>query len=265
MIATLNFYHAEKADPKLIAYSFQKLQDNYPEAELEVISMERRGKNRQDLLVKAETAPAADHSKLHAEYFETYDRLEALPPNELQLILAEKDKQIKRLAAWVDSVIKSPNISAKNYYNQGDTKMSENTGDKVDINENYGVVGKEGEIHGAVGNKGEIYGLAGSQGEINNSKIARTINESPEQNLAQAAKDIQELLEQLDQTYPSDTTMDRMKIATEVITQINNNSTKKERIFAAIKAGGIAAFEQLLNHPASSFVIAALEDWQKSK
>ena len=59
--------------------------------------------------------------------------------------------------------------------------------------------------------------------------------------------------------------MDRMKIATEVITQINNNSTKKERIFAAIKAGGIAAFEQLLNHPASSFVIGALEDWQKSK
>ena len=265
MIETLNFYHAEKADPKLIAYSFQKLQNNYPEAELEMISMERRGKNRQDLLVKAETAPAADHSKLHAEYFETYDRLEALPPNELQLILAEKDKQIKRLAAWVDSVIKSPNISAKNYYNQGDTKMSENTGDKVDINENYGVVGKEGEIHGAVGNKGEIYGLAGSQGEINNSKIARTINESPEQNLAQAAKDIQELLEQLDQTYPSDTTMDRMKMATEVITQINNNSTKKERIFAAIKAGGIAAFEQLLNHPASSFVIAALEDWQKTK
>ena len=265
MIETLNFYHAEKADPKLIAYSFQKLQDNYPEAELEMISMERRGKNRQDLLVKAETAPAADHSKLHAEYFETYDRLEALPPNELQLILAEKDKQIKRLAAWVDTVIKSPSIYAENYHNQGDTKMSENTGDKVDINENYGVVGKEGEIHGAVGNKGEIYGLAGSQGEINNSKIARTINESPEQNLAQAAKDIQELLEQLDQTYPSDTTMDRMKMATEVITQINNNSTKKERIFAAIKAGGIAAFEQLLNHPASSFVIAALEDWQKSK
>ena len=30
-------------------------------------------------------------------------------------------------------------------------------------------------------------------------------------------------------------------MATEVITQINNNSTKKERIFAAIKAGGIGA------------------------
>ncbi len=33
----------------------------------------------------------------------------------------------------------------------------------------------------------------------------------------------------------------------------------------AIKAAGVAAVEQLLNHPASSFVIAALEDLQKTK
>ncbi|MDY7004296.1 MAG: hypothetical protein SWX82_10170 [Cyanobacteriota bacterium] len=96
-------------------------------------------------------------------------------------------------------------------------------------------------------------------------RIEDSANESQQQNLAQAAKDIQELLAQLDETYPSDTTMDRMKIATEVITQIDNNKTKAERILSAIKSGGVAAVEQLLNHPASSFVITALEDWQKSK
>lgn len=122
------------------------------------------------------------------------------------------------------------------------------------------------EIHGAVGNRGEITGLAGSGGEIKDSaKIAHTIHESQEQNLAQAAKEIQELLEQLDKTYPSDTMPGKIKIAEEVITQIDNNSTRAERIFNAIKVGGVAAFEQFLNHPASSFVIAALEDWQKSK
>ncbi len=56
-----------------------------------------------------------------------------------------------------------------------------------------------------------------------------------------------------------------MKIATKVITQIDNNSTKAERILSAIKAGGVSAVEKLLNHPASSFVIAALKDWQKTK
>ncbi len=56
-----------------------------------------------------------------------------------------------------------------------------------------------------------------------------------------------------------------MKIATEVITQIDNNPTKTKRILSVIKAGGVAAVEQLLNHPASSFIIEALKDWQKNK
>ena len=125
--------------------------------------------------------------------------------------------------------------------------MSENSGDKVPIK--------------------EVYGVGINKGNINTSKFAKTmtIYESQQQNLTEAARDIQELLEQLEKTYPSETTMDRMKIATEVITHIDNHPTKAQKIFNAIKAGGVAAVEQLLNHPASSFVIAALNDWQKSK
>jgi aspartokinase len=125
--------------------------------------------------------------------------------------------------------------------------MSENSGDKVSIQ--------------------EVYGVGLNKGNINTSKFAKTmtIYESQQQNLAEAARDIQELLEQLEKTYSSKTTMDRMKIATEVITHIDNHPTKAQKIFSAIKAGGVAAVEQLLNHPASSFVIAALNDWQKSK
>ena len=125
--------------------------------------------------------------------------------------------------------------------------MSENSGDKVPIQ--------------------EVYGVGLNKGNINTSKFAKTmtIYESQQQNLTEAARDIQELLEQLEKTYPSETTMDRMKIATEVITHIDNHPTKAQKIFSAIKAGGVAAVEQLLNHPASSFVIAALNDWQKSK
>ena len=130
----------------------------------------------------------------------------------------------------------------KNYQNLLDKKTE---GDKFPIKENYGL------------------GL--NKGNINNLKFARTIYKSQQQNLAEAARDIQELLEQLEKTYPSETTMDRMKIATEVITHIDNHPTKAQKIFSAIKAGGVAAVEQLLNHPASSFVIAALNDWQKSK
>ena len=124
--------------------------------------------------------------------------------------------------------------------------MSENSGDKVSIQ--------------------EVYGVGLNKGNINTSKFAKTmtIYESQQQNLTEAARDIQELLEQLEKTYPSETTMDRMKIATEVITHIDNHPTKAQKIFNAIKAGGVAAVDQLLIHPASSFVIAALKHWQKS-
>jgi aspartokinase len=86
-----------------------------------------------------------------------------------------------------------------------------------------------------------------------------------QQSLAEAAADIQDLLEQLSKTYPADTTTGKMKLATEVIDRIESNPTFMERILSALKAGGISALEQALNHPTASFVIDALEDWQQTK
>jgi DNA-binding MarR family transcriptional regulator len=97
------------------------------------------------------------------------------------------------------------------------------------------------------------------------AKVAGVINEAEEQNLAQAAAEIQQLLEQLEQSYPTNTTAGRMQIATEALSQIESNPTLSSRILSALKAGGISAFEQLLNHPAASFVISALADWQETQ
>jgi hypothetical protein len=56
-----------------------------------------------------------------------------------------------------------------------------------------------------------------------------------------------------------------MAVASEVIQQIEDNPTLKARILSALKAGGISAFETLLLHPAASFIISALGDWQETK
>ena len=85
------------------------------------------------------------------------------------------------------------------------------------------------------------------------------------QGLAEAAAEIQNILEQLEKSYSSETSLGKMAIATETISQIDSNPTLSARILSALKAGGVSAFEQFLNHPAASFVIAALEDWQKLK
>ncbi len=105
-----------------------------------------------------------------------------------------------------------------------------------------------------------------SGGEIkDNAKVAGVINEAEQQNLAQAAADIQALLKQLEETYPTNTTMGKMAIATEAIQRIDNDPKLTQRILSALKAGGTSALDSLLDHPAASFVIGALEDWQQTK
>ena len=85
------------------------------------------------------------------------------------------------------------------------------------------------------------------------------------QSLTDAATEIQKLLEQLDKSYPSNTTIGKMAIATEAIQYIDSSQTLAQRVLSALKAGGTQALAQFLNHPAASFVIGALDDWQKTK
>ncbi len=82
-------------------------------------------------------------------------------------------------------------------------------------------------------------------------------NYGHEKSLADAAKEIKAILDQLSQNYPTDT------IASELIKKIDSNPSLAQRILSALNAGSISALEQFLDHPAASFVVSALEDWQK--
>ena len=90
-------------------------------------------------------------------------------------------------------------------------------------------------------------------------------NSAEKSNLAETANEIQQLLEQLSQTNPTNTMTGKMKIAGEVIEQIESNPALMKRVLGALNTGGVSAFEQVLNHPAASLVIGALEEWQNSK
>ncbi|MBD1808861.1 hypothetical protein H6F98_25895 [Microcoleus sp. FACHB-SPT15] len=83
--------------------------------------------------------------------------------------------------------------------------------------------------------------------------------------IVETAAEIQQLLEQLDKSYPIDTTTGKMALATEAMSRIESNPGLAERIVSALQAGSIEAIAQLLNHPAASFVIGALDDWKKTK
>jgi hypothetical protein len=83
------------------------------------------------------------------------------------------------------------------------------------------------------------------------------------QSLAQAAADIQLLLKQLEQTYPSSTTSQQMVVAAEAINRIESNPTLKIRVINAVKEGGLAAFEKAIDNPAGAFIVGAIKGWQE--
>lgn len=120
----------------------------------------------------------------------------------------------------------------------------------------------QGDYHQQSGNFG-IGHMSGGKIE-GGAKVAGVLNEAEQQNLAEAATQIQQLLEQLEKSYPTTTTVGKMAIATEVIKQIEANPTLTVRVLSAISAGGVSALEAFLNHPAASFVMGALQDWQET-
>jgi hypothetical protein len=92
------------------------------------------------------------------------------------------------------------------------------------------------------------------------------MNSVEQQIFEEVAVELRALIDKLETSEcSSDTTAGKMKIAVGVIEQVDQNLPLTKRVLSAIKAGGVQALEQALNHPASSFIIGALEDWKNSK
>ena len=87
-------------------------------------------------------------------------------------------------------------------------------------------------------------------------------NYAAQQNLTEAAAEIQQLLEQLSQTYPTNTRSEQMVVVDEAIKRIEGDPTLKERVIGAIKSGGIEAFKEAINHPLVNILVAFLQGWQ---
>ncbi|MBD2177554.1 leucine-rich repeat domain-containing protein, partial [Pseudanabaena sp. FACHB-1998] len=79
-------------------------------------------------------------------------------------------------------------------------------------------------------------------------------NYSP--NLAQAAKEIKELLDQLSEEYNANTEKGQNLIKDEAVNAIKKDSTLQQKIVKAIKEGGVTALEEAINHPVAKIVIA---------
>jgi hypothetical protein len=103
--------------------------------------------------------------------------------------------------------------------------------------------------------------FAGDQ--VHGDKIGTQINHS--QNLTEAAQEIKQLLEQLDQDYDRTTPTGQAMIGAKAVEAIDKNPTLKARVVNALKEGGTTALESAIDHPAVKPVVAMLKGFMDAK
>ena len=117
IVKTLDLYHNQDVDPRAIAIAYRQLAENHPEAALDIVAMEKRGKNKDKFLLRVETSEGANHSELKREYFSNYRQIKSLPRDNLLLLLAERDSQISRLERMIANALVSSTTVPANVQN----------------------------------------------------------------------------------------------------------------------------------------------------
>jgi hypothetical protein len=118
------------------AKNFQQLKETHPEADLEIVPIEKKGKNRDKLHIKAETRAQADAS-VFADYFSNSDYLQDLPPQAQQALVVERGATIKMFAdvfnkmfavffGSVNTQNSGISIINNNFQNQDNTSTDDN-------------------------------------------------------------------------------------------------------------------------------------------
>jgi hypothetical protein len=82
-------------------------------------------------------------------------------------------------------------------------------------------------------------------------------------NLAEVAAEIQNLLNQLSQSYPTETVTQQAIVTEKAIAEIEKDPSLKERVRSVLAASGTEAFKQAVDHPAIHIMIAAIDGWRK--
>ena len=171
-LKTLDFFHSDGLDPSAAAIALKQVAVNNPEAKLEILALEGRGKNK--IRLQTKVARGVDQSRLHAEYFSIYSHIKSLPYSDIQSLLVgieEKDERIRSLEKLLENALQQPRFYVETY-SEGDYVMSQSKG-------NVNISGVQGNISG-VAAAGENQTMTGVALGAISGNVTNTINRIPE-------------------------------------------------------------------------------------
>lgn len=109
------------------------------------------------------------------------------------------------------------------------------------------------------------YNIAGgdiiNQGDIKDGSIG--VYKVEQKDLTNEAAKVSQLIEQLSQTYPTETIVQKAVVVEEAIKQIEDDPAWKRKIISAVKSGSLAAFEKAIDNPLAAFLVEGIKGWQE--
>ena len=111
--------------------------------------------------------------------------------------------------------------------------------------------------------------ISNAQGSLENlkskpkpTKLPNDYSPQQKQSLINTATKIHKLLQQLEQTYPTTTPLEKQKVVIEVIKRIEKNPTLKAWVIGVMKEVSTEALKELINHPLVNVLLAALAEYK---
>lgn len=251
ILETIDIYHDRNINPRLALTVLRRMSKDYHEP-LDIMALGKRGDK---VFIKVKLSEDVEQERFKEDYYSRYDEgLKFLSSNPKQLPSVDElvENRIAEIASEEPSEISSINVTHIEY-----------------INTPKDVVIKGGEVTvESIETGGDNFNLSGSfgvgvnKGEIKTEKLAGIINEAKQQNLVEAAAEIQQLLKQLEETNPTET---ETVIAAKAADEIRKNPTLKARVIGALKSGGKEAFKEAVDNPLVNVLIAIIEGWQEAE
>ncbi|GAB4536089.1 MAG: hypothetical protein Tsb0014_23560 [Pleurocapsa sp.] len=231
VIETVDIVFSNGINWQAFLHSFQKLQIECNSEELAIQAIEK--KSSESLVIRVEVPSDANKSEIE-KYLENEYQLELQSIEEkYKLQLCAKEEKINLYHQQNTNLFRIIELQAQQPINQNNFMSN--------INQHH----------------------SGNGDNIGRDKNVHNINDSLE--LKQTIENIQALLEKLEQTYNPNTTTGKMTIATKAIEYIEKDRNLTQRVLSSLEKGGTAWLQAKLINPSASFLIAALEDWQKTK
>lgn len=248
VLETVDLIFKDGIDWQAFLTSFQKLQVECGSDELSIQAIEKKSGGA--FVIRVEVPADANKAEVEKSLKREYEyQLKAIE-EKYRLQLNVKDKQLAFYHQQSANLMEIIKLQASRPINNVIDVTAR--ADNKNMNESAEKQTKNVEVE--MNFQKEVIGAAG--------KVEGDMVVNPKQSLADSATEIQQLLQILDQSYPSDLPAETQAEIDVAVKGIDKNPTLKERVVAALQAGGVKALKELTDNPYVNILLAAYEGWR---